>query len=51
MSAVFKREFSSYMRNVTGPLFIALLLMFDLFKITLNGRGKAWLWYSAKVGY
>ena len=29
MSAVFKREFSSYMRNVTGPLFIALLLMFE----------------------
>lgn len=29
MSAIFKREFSSYMRNVTGPLFIALILMFE----------------------
>ena len=29
MSAIFKREFSSYMRNVTGPLFIALILLFE----------------------
>lgn len=29
MRAIFKREFSSYMHNVTGPLFIAALLLFD----------------------
>ncbi len=29
MSAIFKREFQAYMRNVTGPLFIATILLFD----------------------
>ena len=29
MSAIFKREFSSYMRNVTGPLFIAMVVLFE----------------------
>lgn len=28
MVAIFKREFSSYMRNVTGPLFVAVILLF-----------------------
>ena len=28
MIAIFKREFSSYMRNVTGPLFVAVMLLF-----------------------
>lgn len=31
MVAIFKREFSSYMRNVTGPLFVAVMLLFGGF--------------------
>ena len=36
MSAIFKREFSSYMHNVTGPLFMAALLLFDAIFIFIN---------------
>ncbi|MBQ7338894.1 MAG: ABC transporter permease [Clostridia bacterium] len=36
MSAIFKREFSSYMRNVTGPLFIAMILLFEGIFYTLD---------------
>ena len=35
MSAIFKREFSSYMHNVTGPLFIGMLLLFEGVLVTL----------------
>ncbi len=35
MIAIFKREFSSYMRNVTGPLFVAMMLLFCGFFMAL----------------
>lgn len=35
MIAIFKREFSSYMRNVVGPLFMALVLLFEGVLVTL----------------
>jgi ABC-2 type transport system permease protein len=42
MSAIFKREFSSYMRNVTGFLFIAAILLFEgIFMMADNLVGQS----------
>lgn len=41
MTAIFKREFSSYMRNVTGPLFVAVILLFGGFFVTVDNLFSA----------
>lgn len=54
MTAIFKREFRSYMKNMYGPLFMALLLLLGgamLFRYNLLGRGTDFASPMVYVGY